>query len=105
MQHFLNTEKILNSDFIDRLIGFAEDYDSLRHSNCLEEIQKWLKDENYSYIRYFLAPDESIFTFSIYEFISLNANTFVYWQEFYTKLAILLDEKRALYEEFISFYE
>lgn len=103
----LNTEKLFNSDFLNRLIGFSEEYDFLRNSNITQTIREWINNENYSYVMHFLSiiPIRSIFPLSINELISFSADDFIYWQEFYTKLSALLDEQKALYEEMLSFYE
>lgn len=103
----LNTEKLFNSDFLNRLIGFCEEYDSLGNSNITQTIREWINNEDYSYIMHFLSiiPIKSIFPLSIHELISLNADDFIYWQEFYIRLSALLDEQKALYEEMLSLYE
>lgn len=103
----LNAKKLLNSDFINRLTGFAEEYDKFRNLNTLVSIEEWIHNEDYSNIRYFLFTSnvEYLINFSIDEFVSMSPDDFYYYHEFFSKLAALLDEKKSLYEEFISFYE
>lgn len=105
--NLLNTQKLLNSDFIDRFVGFVEKYDEVRETNNLISVKKWIDNGDYSYIKYFLhlSPMESMVHLSIYELLNLSVDDFNNLQDSCSKLAILLDEQRALYEEFLTFYE
>ncbi len=80
----LNVEKLYKSDFSTRLLCFAKDYGKARGVNFYDDIVDWFIDQNYTYIKSFLSstPNENN---------GINKS--------------LLNKKKALYEEFISFYE
>lgn len=106
----LNEEKLLESDFIDRFLGFVEAYDKAFNTNVFDSVSKWLSygNEEYDYIKYFLMTSHSDYSipFTIEEFICINSKQLlVGYQKKCTKICALLDEKRALYEEFNTFYE
>ncbi len=79
----LNVEKLYKSDFSTRLLCFAKDYGKARGVNFYDDIVDWFIDQNYTYIKSFLS--------------SPNKNSGINKS--------LLNRKKALYEEFISFYE
>lgn len=106
----LNVKKLLKSDFIDRFLDFVEAYDEVFDKNVFDTVvDKWLDygKEEYDCIKYFLMTSRSEYSlpFSIEDFINMTLNDFVTCQEKCAKICALLDEKRALYEEFITFYE
>lgn len=80
----LNFEKISKSDFPTRLLAFAKDYGKAKNVNFYDIVVDWFIDQNDIYIKSFLRPTSN-------ENIGMNKS--------------LLDRKKALYEEFISFYE
>ncbi len=106
----LNVEKLLESDFIDRFLGFVEAYDELFDNNVFDTcVTKWLEysHEEYDCIKYFLhtSSSEYSFPFSINDFSFMSLSEIISSYEKCTKICALLDEKRALYEEFNTFYE
>lgn len=80
----LNVQKLAKSDFSTRLLAFAKDYSKAKNVNFYDDIVDWFIDQNYTYIKSFLASSCS-------ESDNVNQS--------------LLDRKMALYEEFVSFYE
>lgn len=103
----LNVEKFLKSDFLNRFLAFAKEYDTLLDSNVLETSKTWIKQKDYELIRYFLNcnPQEYALPFSLREFISMNYSEFAIWQIFALDFYNILEEKNKLYQEFNSFYE
>lgn len=105
----LNVEKLLESDFMDRFLGFVEAYDEVFNNNVFDSVEKWLEygKENYDCIRYFLMTSRSDYSipFTIEEFICMNSKQIIDYQKKCAEICVLLDEKRALYEEFNTFYE
>lgn len=105
----LNVERLLESDFIDRFFGFAEVYDKVFGKNVFDSVTKWLSygKEEYDYIKYFLNTScfEYSLPFSVDDFISMSSDEIIEYQKKCAKIREILDEKRALYEEFSTFYE
>lgn len=106
----LNIEKLLESDIIDRVLDFLQAYDELFDKNVFDTAtSEWLKygKEDYNCIKYFLMTSASEYTlpFRIEDFISMTPDELAKEQEKCAKIFALLDEKRALYEEFLTFYE
>lgn len=103
----LNTKKLLKSSFIDRFIGFIEAFDEFRDTNILESVMENIDNKDYSYIRHFLYVSslEYIVPFSIHQFISLSKDELVELQDICVKISAFLDEKNALYQELLTFYE
>lgn len=105
----LNVERLLESDFIDRFLGFVEVYDKVSGKNVFDSVTKWLSygNEEYDYIKYFLNTScfEYSLPFSIDDFISMSLDEIIEYQKKCAKIREILDEKRALYEEFSTFYE
>lgn len=83
MKH-LNFEKISKTDFPARLLAFAKDYGKAKKVNFYDYIVDCFIDQNDTYIKSFLNSSSS-------ENRGMNKS--------------LLDRKKSLYEEFISFYE
>lgn len=106
----LNVEKLLASDFIDRFLGFAEAYDKEFNNDVFDTAtKKWLKsgEEEYEYIKFFLnvtAIDYRV-PITIYEFVAMTPDEHNAFQKKCERICALLDEKRALYQEFNTFYE
>ncbi len=106
----LNIDRLLESDIIDRFLGFVEEYDKVFGNNVFDTVvDKWLDygKEDYDCIKYFLMASSSEYylPFSMEDFISMTLDDFVLYQEKCAKICALFDEKRALYQEFITFYE
>lgn len=80
----LNVEKLSKSGFTTRLLEFVKDYEKAKNVKYYDDVVDWFIDQNYTYIESFLSsvPKENI-----------NVKQ------------SLLDRKKTLYEEFISFYE
>ncbi len=106
----LNIDRLLESDIIDRFLGFVEEYDKVFGKNVFDTVvDKWLDygKEDYDCIKYFLMTSSSEYClpFNMKDFISMTLYDFVLSKEKCVKICALLDEKRALYQEFITFYE
>ena len=105
----LNVEKLLESDFIDRFLGFVEAYEEVFNRNVFNTVTKWLEygHEEYDNIKYFLhtSSSEYSFPFTINDFTFMSFGEIIQSYEKCTKICAVLDEKRALYEEFNTFYE
>ncbi len=103
----LNVERLLESDFIDRFLGFIEEYESVCGINLFDTVSDWLSEEEYDYIKYFLNTTVSEYhlPFDIRDFIYMDYDKFIDYQEKCIKISALLDEKKSLYQEFNSFYE
>lgn len=107
MAKTLNQHKLLQTDFTDRFLGFTERYDEILDASVTSLAEYWVENRNWNYIRYFLsnAPVEYSIPFTIRSFISMSTCEMEYWQDHVTDISALLDEKLALYNEMISFYE
>lgn len=103
----VNVEKLLKSDFINRLLGFAERYDQVHSSNSVCNLKRWIDAQDYEHIKYFLLenPIELHIPFSMRDFISMDSSELAYYQELCTNISALIDEKRALKNEFMNFIE
>ncbi len=102
----LNVEKLVNSDFLDRLLGFVEKYSEVFNTNVVPACYGWIERQDFEAISYFLRSTVLDFRlpFSLHDFISMNTSTFMYFHERITQICTLWDERAALYEEFNSFY-
>ena len=69
--------------------------------------KSWIKDEEYEYIKYFLftTPIEIMFPFSLHKFAQMSTEEIIKLHHLSSKLSSILNEKQALYEELISYYE
>jgi len=103
----LNKEKLLKTDFMNRFLNFVERFDLACNKNTLSFVQKWIKEEEYDYIKCFLFTSsiETMLPFSLHEFAKMKPEEFVALQNFYTKVSGVLHEKQELYEEFLTYYE
>ncbi len=106
----LNVKKLLASNFIDRFLSFSKDYDKEFNTDVFDTAtEKWLKygKEEYEYIKFFLnvTTIEYRIPITIYEFVAMTPDEHKSFQTRCEKICKLLDEKKALYEEFITFYE
>lgn len=103
----LNVEKILNTDFTDRFLGFVEKYESIRSIQLLSTAKKWVENEDFDSIKYFLhvTPVECYIPCTMHEFIFMDISYFEVFQNICTEISALLDEKKYLYHELTSFYE
>lgn len=106
----LNEKKLSKSDFINRFLNFLVDYDKVFNKNVFDTVvHEWLDygKEDYDCIKYFLltSSQEYSLPFRMEDFINMTLDDFVAYQEKCAKICALLDEKRALYEEFNTFYE
>lgn len=106
----LNVKRLLASGFIDRFLGFLKDYDEMFNNNVLDTaVTKWLKhgEEEYEYIKFFLnvTTIEYQMPTTIYEFVSMSPDEHIAFQKKCARICALLDKKRALYQEFNTFYE
>lgn len=106
----LNKQKLSKSDFICRFLDFTVTYDVVFNKDVFDTATKeWLKydNEDYECVKYFLmtSSQEYSLPFSMEDFINMTLDDFVAYQEKCSIICALLDEKRALYEEFNTFYE
>lgn len=105
----LNKEKILETDFIDRFLGFVERYDDIYDTNHSIDMEGHIASQNFYSIHKFIKPKISdsinFAPFSIKQFLSMSIEEIIHFQEYFSKIYSLIDEKKALYEEFLSFYE
>lgn len=109
-QKKLNVDKLLETDFIDRFLGFVEAYDEVFNRDVFNTgVAQWLEynNEDYDCIGYFLYTSfsEYAFPFNINDFTFMSLSEITQCYEKCTKICALLDEKRALYQEFNTFYE
>lgn len=103
-----NVQKFLESDFVDRLFDFAEEYEEVRDIKVLDSIKSWLSKKDYDYIKYFLNTtciEYSLSALDMQSIISMSYEEFKALQEKYLKIYKVLNQKKALYKEFCSFYE
>lgn len=80
----LNYEKLYKSDFTDRLLDFVKEYEKARNITLYDDVVDWIIEEKIDCIKSFLSSQP------VGYFEGINT---------------LLNKKRALYDEFISFYE
>lgn len=80
----LNEKKLYEADFPSRLLSFARDYGKATNVNFYDDVVDWFIDQNYIYMKSFLSS------------VPLQGSHIS---------QPLLDRKKTLYEEFISFYE
>ncbi len=78
----LNFEKLSKSNFTVRLLEFAKDYETELDTDIYNDIVDWIIEEKSDLIKGFLRPKPLIGIYST-----------------------LLDRKKALYEELLTFYE
>lgn len=103
-----NVQRFLESDFVDRLFDFAEEYEEVRDIKVLDSIKSWLSKKDYDYIKYFLNTtciEYSLSALNMQSIISMSYEEFKTLQEKYLKIYKVLNQKKALYKEFCSFYE
>lgn len=80
----LNYEKLSNSGFTNRLLDFVKEYEKARHVTLYDDVVDWIIEEKTDCIKSFLSSQP------IGYFEGINT---------------LLNKKKALYEEFMKFYE
>ena len=97
----LNKEKLLKTDFTIRFLDFIRRFDSVCKKDTFYVVQKWIKEEEYEYIKFFLftSPIETMLPFSLHEFAKLSLEEFIDLHNFYVKVSDILKEKEALYKE------
>lgn len=99
--------QIQESYFLDRLIAFAERYDCFLSSGESTIVRKLIAKEKFDSIKDWLSikPDENRLPWTIREFAFMPKEEIAYFQALYMELSALIDEKMALYEEFLSYYQ
>ena len=107
MSNILNTQKLLESNFIERLTGFLQSYSELFGSEKRNIIEECIAKKDYNTIGFFLksSSNQPIMPFSSREFITMDIPTIMFWKENIIKKCTYIDEKKSLEEEFYSFYE
>ena len=103
----LNFEKLSKADFFSRFLGFMERYDDVNCTSFYNYAKKWVLEKDITNIQNFLDTwsIEYSLSFSKQDFISMTPGQFAHYQEVYTKVCALLDEKKSLHQELLSFYE
>lgn len=119
----LNEKKLVDSGYLDWFLAFCERYNDVfftygksvnagnsNNSSCsfLSIAKGWVEDKKYDSIRYFLkdtSPFSSTCPFTSYEFIAMDPSAFDHWKDYVTLTCALHDERDALYDELLSFYE
>ena len=95
-----------DSDLYHWLLGFIEAYDRVYTINLMPTYKEWLKNGRYDCIRRFL--DVTIYEYSLpfgLEFFNqMSVDNFILMQKETRRREALLDEKKALYQEFIEFF-
>ena len=106
MAKALNVEKLLNSGFIDRILGFSHAYDEAFNTQTEESITNLIKKKQYDAIIFFLDSSSNILLpFSAQNFALMDSFELKAWQDFISKKIALADERVTFKEEFNSFYE
>ena len=102
-----NEHRFLRSDFRTRLFAYLEDYDNFFGNDVISSAKDWLREGRYDMVRYFLQSSsfEYALPFSLQEFVTMSAEDFAFYNDYACKKLALLDEKKALYKEYITFYE
>lgn len=97
----------LNSDLSKWILGFIEVYDGYFYNNAIQSYRDWLKKGKYDCIRHFLKTNifEYSLPFGLEYFNQLSVENFKFIQEETKKVEALLDEKKALYQQFIEFFD
>ena len=102
----INKEKLLQSDFLDRFLGFMESYSKYWSSYAIFLAKDWVDLEYYDEILSFLRNEKELkVPFTMQYFLYMSIYDFECWQNRFSDMCSLLDEKKALYEEFLTFYE
>lgn len=88
----LNIERLLESDIIDRFLGFVKDYNKVFNKNVFDSVENWLAyhKEEYDNIKYFLmtSPQQYALPFRIEDFINMTLDDSALYQEKCTKASI-----------------
>lgn len=104
----LNVQKLLESDFINRYLGFVESYDKIHGTHFFDIVSEWFEKKEYANICYLfsipLYPSYPL-PFTMQEFIFMDPAKIAIYKEMCMKICALKDEKKALFQEFNSFYE
>ena len=107
MNKILNEEKLLNSDFLDRFIGFAQRYEQIIGNPLVSSVQNWIFKKEFDSIGYYLdcSSCDHLLPFTAEQFITMEPGDLLFWQDFITKKCAVLDERKALRQVFFAFYE
>lgn len=100
----VNKKKLEESDFFVRLLALAEDYGKTKQITIQDSVKKWIKEERYDYIKYFLqvsAPEQGV-PFTITDLAFMSPCELAYQQKYAEKISSLLDEKRMLCAELLK---
>ena len=102
-----NEQSFLSSDYVDRLLTFAQKYDEVFEKDVVAFVKKRLEEKRYYDIRHFLrtSPYETTFTMPVKEFSNLSVDDFRSLRDYYKKVSDLIETKIALHEEILSFYD
>lgn len=101
-------ENILeDSLFFTRFLDFVEKYDQVFAKQSLLSAKEWVSRRDYTSICYFLKPciNESFFNISYKELANTPVEILLKVQKNAQKIAPILDEQQALYEELMKAYK
>ena len=92
---------------MDWFLGFVESYDEVFGKQVLPSAEKWVSEKDYSSIGNFLRPsvNESVFSIPYQELSDIPVESLTFLQQKAQKIAPVLDEQAALYEEFMNAYK
>lgn len=80
----LNAKKLSESGFSNRVLDFVKEYEKARNVKLYDTVADWFIEEKYECIKAFLISQP---------------------RGYFAGMNTLLNKKKALYEEFIKFYE
>lgn len=97
--------KLKDSFFLDRFLGFVERYDEVKKTNMMYTAEKWVKEKDFDAIYYCLKlsnPDAMV-CLSHIELANMTEEELLALQDFSKKMAPLLDEEKALCAEIAGY--
>ena len=102
-----NEGVLTDAFFLDRFLGFVEKYDEAFENQALPSAEKWVSEKDYASIGHFLRPNvnESVFSIPYQELANMSVESLTFLQQKAQKIAPVLDEQKALYEEFMNAYK
>lgn len=109
-----NVERFSKSDFSERFLDFNERYEDVVRSGepeardfAITAAKTWVDNRYDYYIRAFLdvGAYEYRLPFSMDDFANMNVPEFLEARRKAKTMCAILAEKKALYEEFLTFYD
>lgn len=96
MKH-LNYERLSKSGFTNRLLDFVKEYEKARNITLYDDVVDWIVEEKTDCIKAFLSSPQKK-SFKVINILLYKINTLI-------NRVNLINRKRELYQEFLSFYE